>query len=549
MTNPVVQVQVNIQAAPAPSTLQKTGALISQGATNTSPGTVSLLTQPSSLTPLLKGALAISSISWSGGNAAVTTTAPHGLLVGDTLPLTISGTTPAGYSGIFLATITGASTFNYPLATNPGALSVPGVYTEEDVAELLAMVTTFFAQGTQQAVSVLELGAGNANDGVTFLTAWIIANPNVFYSYLVPRTWDANPAFLAMVATFEGTAAKTYFFVTTTLATYQNYTSLMKSVLALIEAPATGAWPANVLLSLSASAGSGGAITVNAGTTTAHGVLPGQFFTLSGNSPAGYNGTFLALPGTTGSTLVFGLPTNPGAETVLGTLVASQYASTGIPATEFSLAAIFRVTLNYAPSSTNKVTPLQFGFLFGVTPFPTQGNSALITTLLAANINLVGTGAQGGISNTLVLGGNLMDGNPFKYWYSIDWVQINLALGLTAALINGANNPLNPVDYNQDGINVLQRAAVSTMTTGIADGLVLNPIKATALSAAAFAQALDVDQYGGSTVVNADPFASYVTENPSNYNAGIYNGIAVDYTPLRGFQSIMVNVNVSSFAS
>ena len=39
MTNPIVIVDVSQQIAPTPNNLQGTGALISQGGTNTSPGT------------------------------------------------------------------------------------------------------------------------------------------------------------------------------------------------------------------------------------------------------------------------------------------------------------------------------------------------------------------------------------------------------------------------------------------------------------------------------------------------------------------------------
>lgn len=544
MTNPVVNVNVSIQTAPAPATLQKTGALISQGATNTSPGTRSLLTQLSDLTPLLTGAKAITSMNWSGGLVSVTTVQPHGFTPGDTIfPMAIAGVAPAGYNGSFFATITGPSSFTYPLPSSPGVVTVQGSYSPEDVGELLAMATTFFAQGAAQSVYVLELGPGDASDGVAFLTAWITANPGVFYSYLVPRFWDANASFLAMLASFEGTAAKTYFFITTTLGTYQNYTGAMKCAFTLIEAPAYGAWAANALTSLTWVGGVATAVT-----TTNHGVQAGQYFQLSGNAPAGYNGWFLAQLGTSGNTLVFNIPTNPGPETLLGTLVASLYSSGGIPSTEFSLASAFRTTLNYTPSSTNKVTPLNYAFEFGVTPFPTQGNAALITSLLNANVSVIGTGAQGGISSTLLLGGNLQDGNPYKYWYSVDWAQINLQRNLTAALINGANNPANPVDYNQPGINTLQQSAVTTMSQGIANGLVLNPIRATALSAADLQNALAAGTYAGSTLVNADPFGAYTTENPNDYGTGTYNGISVRYTPLRGFQSITVNVTVSSFA-
>ena len=544
MANPIVIVNASIQTAPSPSQLQKTGAFISQGGTITSPGTRSLLTQLSDLTPLLTGTKAISSITWVGGVASVTTVSPHGFTVGDSLPMTIAGAVPAGYNGSYVATITSANSFTYPLLTGPGSNTTPGVYSPEDVGELLSMATTFFAQGAAQSVYVLELGAGNANDGVSFLTTWIAANPNVFYSYLVPRFWDGVASYLAMIATFEATGSKTYFFTTTTLATYQLYVNTFKSVVSLIEAPQYGVWPANALTAISWNSG-----VVSATTTTNHGVLPGQYFSIAGVSPSGYNGTFLALSGTTGNTLSYALATNPGTETVLGTLVQSFYSSSGIAANEFSLAAVFRVTLNYAPSSSNKVTPLNYAYVYGVTPFPANGNSSLINAILASNTNLIGTGAAGGSSNALVLGGTMEDGNPFKYWYSIDNIQINLQRNLIAALIAGANNPQNPVDYNQPGINTLQQTAVSTMNTGIAAGLVLNPIKQTALSAADLQTALDLGTYAGTTLVNADPFASYSTENPNDYANGVYNGLAVDYVPLRGFESITVNLVVSNFAA
>ncbi len=544
MANPIVNIVVNIQVAPAPATLQKKGAAISQGATITSPGTSSPLTQLSDLTPLLTGAKAIQSISWAGGVASVTTVAPHQFTVGDSLPMTIAGAAPAGYNGTFpVATVTSPNSFTYPLAASPGSNTAPGVYTPEDVGELLAMATTFFAQGAAQGMSVLELGPGNASDGVAFLNAWITANPNVYYSYLVPRFWDGSSAYLAFLPNFTGTSAKTYFFTTTTLATWPLYPSTLKCVVALIEAPQYGVWPANALTSITWNSG-----VVTALTTTNHGVVPGQYFQIAGVSPSGYNGTFLALPGTATNTLVYALAANPGNETVLGTLVTSMYASAGIPSTEFSLASAFRTTLNYKPGGNNKVPPLNNAFEFGVTPFPTQGNAAILTTLDNANVSVIGTGAAGNISNTLMAGGKTLDGNPFKYWYSIDWVQINLQINMQAALIRGANTDQTPLDYNQPGINTLQQAAVSTMSTGISAALVLNPIKQTTLDAADLATAIDEGTYAANTQVNAEQFADYVSENPNDYSAGIYNGISVNYTPQKDFESITVNVTVSNFA-
>ena len=544
MSNPIVTINVSQQVAPLPSALQKQGAFISQGATITSPGTISLLKQLADLTPLLAGGKPITSISWSGSVATVTTTSPHGYTQSENVEVTIAGASPTPFNGTFLATITGASTLTYPLLGNPGGSSSTGTVTIEDVAELVSQATTFFDQGSQQAVSILELGEGSVNDGVAFLTTWITANPGRFYSYLTPRTWDANANFLTFLGNYNATTAKTYFFVTTTLATYQSYTSAMKCVRLMIESPAYGTWAANALIAFSQSGG-----LATATTTTNHGVLPGQWFQLAGNSPAGWNGWFLALQGTTGTNLEFNVPSTIGAESVLGTLVAIQYTNAAIPATEFSHAADFRVTLNYAPSSTNKVTPLNFAFLFGVTPFPTQGNAALLSTLDTANVSIVGTGAQGGVSDDILIGGNNLDGNPFNYWYSVDWVQINLQRNVTAALINGSNNPTNPLYYNQPGINVLQQVSVSTLNSGITNGLVLFPVKPTNLSANDLEAAFDADTFVGYTLVNAEPFIAYNVENPNDYAVGAYNGISVEYTPLRGFESITINVTVTNFVA
>src|SRR5450631_2165867 len=132
----IVQVYVSQQIAQTPSKLQKTGAFISQGATNTAVNTLSLLTQLSDLTTLINNSHTNASLVWSSSIVTVTTGAPHGFTVADTLSVTILGVTPAGYNGTFTGTVTGASTFTYPLGINPGTETIPGAYTLEDVSEL-----------------------------------------------------------------------------------------------------------------------------------------------------------------------------------------------------------------------------------------------------------------------------------------------------------------------------------------------------------------------------------------------------------------------------
>ncbi len=466
----IVTVNVSQIIAAAPSKLQQTGAFISQGGTNTAPGTMTLLTGLGSLTPILNGAKAITSITWAGNVATVTTTAPHGFLLADTLLVTITAASPTGYNGTYTITVTGASTFTYPLVINPGGSSFAGMYTPEDVAELVAMATTFFGMGNATPVYVFELGPGNPADGVTYLTAWITNNPQFFYSYLVPRGWSSESTFIAMIAQFEAPTKLTYFWVTPTLSNYTSFTPLMKDVIAQIEAP-------------------------------------------------------------------------------------------GIPVTEFSLAADFFVALSYRPSTTNKVTPFAFSFLFGVTSYPMLNNGSLFLTLQNAGVNVVGTGASGGISENLVQYGTTMDGHDFTYWYSVDWHQINISLEVSNAVINGSNNPVNPLYYNQAGIDRLQAVIASVVNDGVTFGLGLFPPVQTSLDGPALDQVLDNlsalsatslatnvnTPYLGAAIINAVPFITYSLENPNDYNIGRYAGFSVIYTPARGFTNVIINLVVSQF--
>jgi hypothetical protein len=453
----IVLVNVSQVQPPAPSTLQRTGAFISQGATTTAQGTLTLLTSVSSLTSILKGAGNITSITWAGSVATVTTSAPHGYTISDTLELTIAGAAPTGYNGTFLCTITGASTFTYPLASNPGSSSSSGSYIPEDVNELNQMNTTFWSQGNGLSVYVLELGAGNPTDGATYLTSWLTANPGVVYAFLPPRTWDSVTGVLTLYGSLTSTTSKIYFHQTTTTSNYVNYPSSMKSVLLTVEAP------------------------------------------------------------------------------------------TGLPSTEFSAAADFWVTLNQNPSSASRATPNAYSFLQNVTPFPTQGNSAILATLATANVNVVGTAQEGGLSNFIELYGTTKDGNDFLYWYAVDWVQLNIDLNVANAIINGSNNNVNPLIYNQQGINALQRVAATTMGNGVTYGLVNGQVVQTQLNAADFIAAYDAGTYSGLTWINAQPFVPYGQANPSDYAAGIYKGFTIVFVPARGFRQVVFNVVVTNF--
>src|SRR5580700_2412459 len=233
----LVTITVSQLVAASPNNIQQTGALISQGATSLGANNFTRLTQPGDLTAKLAAPLAIAGIAWAGGVVTITTAAAiPGLVAADKFITTISGALPAGYNVSAVATVTGAQTFTFPLANNPGAETALGTYTPPNQGDLVSMVNSFFAQGGSTSVYVLELGPADGTTGPPLLSAFIAANQKTFYSYLVPRDWDSTAAYLALVAQFEATSAQTYFFTTlTNSGNYANYSAQMKDVLLFLE--------------------------------------------------------------------------------------------------------------------------------------------------------------------------------------------------------------------------------------------------------------------------------------------------------------------------
>lgn len=189
------------------------------------------------------------------------------------------------------------------------------------------------------------------------------------------------------------------------------------------------------------------------------------------------------------------------------------------PVTNAAAAAMWNY-VSASPSEINKVPPMAFRYLQAVNAH--KGKGSILTTMTKQNINYVDTGAEGGISNTILVKGVTSDGNDMTYWYSVDWVQINVDMQLANTVINGSNNPINPLYYNQDGIDRLQQVAQGVFNTGVSYGLV-----------------------NGQPVVDAVPFRQYTKTNPNDYGIGRYAGLSAVYTPMRGFTEIIFNINVT----
>ncbi|MBL0907808.1 hypothetical protein G5645_07340 [Pectobacterium carotovorum] len=459
----IVNINISVTNPPKPSQLLKSGAMISMGGTTLSAGEYQVLTSKDDLKTITAPPKNISSITWAAGVATVTLSVAHGWNTGDTIPVIIADVAPSGYNRAVDATVTSATQFTYPLASDPGAVTVMGTVNTVAASEIIQMNSTFWAQGATRAVYVLELGAVSNSAAIAALGEFIDEDTSLgntyqkIFSYLVPREWDAEATFRTLTGQYTSPESLVYFFVTTTIATYQAWADTAnKSVFAGVEAPE-------------------------------------------------------------------------------------------IPASEFSMAFPFQSALANEPGSSNMVPPMAYRFGYGVTEYPIAKNGTLLKSLQDNSINYIGTAAEGGLSNKMLVAGHMLDGNPFNYWYSVAWVAINLELDLANEVINGSNTTVNPLYYDQFGIDRLQNRALKTLRNGISYGLILGAVQGVKLNQSEFNTEYAKGAYAGRAVINAVPFSNYTSLNPSDYQDGKYNGLSAVMTPRRGFESLTFNLNVTNF--
>jgi hypothetical protein len=531
--NAIVTVHVSIIEAPTPINYQRTGAFVSFGATTTAVGDTNLLTQlsdlfiqpvgsPSSALPIFPNPMTVTSSTWAAGTMTIVLTnpLPAEYKIGDKVPMVLSGFIPIGpgLNGLYNCTITAQNTFTYPLTTSPGTTTTEGTVQFFHSVELNQMATTFFGQGNEVGVWILELGwDSNPDNNVAALQNWLQNNPLTIYGFLFPRRFGCDPLIL-------GTAQAPLPF-TNLLKQYEAPSNTMEYFWLTVADGNSLEWPQMSYENL---------------------FFPGQ----------------LGSGGTKGTGSSFKDVIQMVEAPVLQDSTLIHVAAEGVDPErwetpnmldlngEFTMAAMFYNALAYRPSNTNRISPMAFKFMFGVTEYPQKNNGPLLRAFKSANTNYISTGAEGGISFTMVYEGVTLDGHDyFNWWYTIDWVQIEVNLNLSNAIINGSNNPLAPLYYNQDGINFLETVLFSTMQDASTFGMVLGKIEMTGYDGPDLGAAIAGGQFAGKCNVNAVPFLNYTLANPGDYKIGEYDGLSTLFIPARGFIHILVNVVATDLVS
>jgi hypothetical protein len=98
----------------------------------------------------------VDSLVWANGFALGSTVVPTGLRIGDTLDLVISDCLPDGYNGQQRCLVTGPNTFSYPLAVDPGLITVfGGLSFDIDLLAGYQFGSTLVYRGTSRVFEVV----------------------------------------------------------------------------------------------------------------------------------------------------------------------------------------------------------------------------------------------------------------------------------------------------------------------------------------------------------------------------------------------------------
>ena len=197
-------------------------------------------------------------------------------------------------------------------------------------------------------VWVLELGYdSNPDNNVQALENWLSANPKTLYGFLMPRKFGSDPSILGTAAIplamtnllkrYEAPELMEYFWLTVTPATMTN-------------------------LFFPGQLGSGGGKGTGSSFKDVIQLV---------EAPALTDPTLIHIPAIGADPERYEMP---------------NYLD---PNGEFTMAAMFYNALSFRPSNTNRVAPMAFKYVYGVTEYPQKNNVVALVALRLSEYKLL----------------------------------------------------------------------------------------------------------------------------------------------------------------
>jgi hypothetical protein len=261
------------------------------------------------------GVKTISSITYSDTTATLTTATAHGLSTG--VYVSITGTTPAEYSGVYKITVISTTAFTYRLtSTVSGNATVVGTYLNQAFTPVNTLMNytenvsyKLFAAAGDTIYESKQNPAVPVFTGITSDKLEFVNLTNTAGHYLVACN-GSDP-----VMVYDGTQ---WFYVAST-STAQTISSITR--------------------------GGTGNLTATLTTAAAHGLITGNRVTISGADPGQFNGTYvITVTGTT--TFTYTMATAPsGNATTVGTY--TTIGITGVNSSRFANVNLFKNRLYF----------------------------------------------------------------------------------------------------------------------------------------------------------------------------------------------------------
>lgn len=371
----------------------------------------------------------IASASWAASVFTFATTTPHGHAIGDTIIIT--GMTPARYNGKYkVTTVPDASTFTIDGTNNPGTLTItvnPGTATSFGVISdsLIGHNGIGIASGASYSeATIITNNFCFNNQNNNFLIEADNSNTGAIASYI----YSNNVSVSAGQTGFLNTGTPNVQFT-------NNYDY----------GSPVGIQAAPVLQNRTITAASWAASVATFAVSADHGYVVGERVTVTGMTPAGYNGVYVvtSMPLTTSFTAA--LTVDPGTATVLGTSarIAHSTDSMLIENNIVSDNVLYGIRLpSLADSFIISGNTVKNCFNYGVFIGASRGN--IINNLIYGNgrdgIDLeVGTGSYNPISRITITGNQIYDNS--RYIANYDGIEIQPAstAGISDILISNNN--------------------------------------------------------------------------------------------------------------
>lgn len=284
------------------------------------------------------GVKTISSITHVGAIATLTTATAHGLTTG--ARVSVLGTTPIEYSGVFVITVISTTVFTYTMLSTPsGNATVVGTYTIGITTQINTVMN--YAGVSSQKLFVAAGSSIYEVDTPTAINSYSITNDKLQYINFSNTSGDyivaCNGTDAAMI--YNGSV----WFSLANTTTAQTISTITH----------TGT-------------------TATLTTAVAHGLATGNYITISGVSPAAYNGSFVVtVTGTT--TLTYTMLSTPstdaittGSYTVLGIVGGTSGGTVyTIDSKNFIHVNLFKNRIYFTEKNTMKVWYLPVNSLGG----------------------------------------------------------------------------------------------------------------------------------------------------------------------------------------